>query len=497
MSDDMPGESRPRVGPGVEAALSAEERAEEPALEEFARRTDWAAWSAASAPSGFAQRVMLHGQRAPEPAPERRRETWALRLLARGRRRPRTIGAALLLAALSLAVLIGVGSFLGRGAVEGRQRAEVRTELAIGARAIAVLEAGAELSWRGERVEQRRGRVFYRVNPGGEFRVGTPDGAVEVVGTCFGVEVGERSADGGGATRVEVLEGRVLVSAGLARAELRAGESARLGRDGVQVSARDGARAAPGPNGVIGGAAAQRPPTGPAGAAPADPVEAVAALRRQLERVEEEKRSLEGALRAAEAGLRQLRDEPPPRHPFELTPEDWRELARDGTVKFRVPCSTPDWKVSPEALDALGLAPEDAALLEAAYARSRERLWQVLRPLCVEALGSETVPEILGRTGCINGILAAERQRDRAAADEAMHEVAEIRAGGRPAPEPSMANDPVLRALLALTAEPARFEAELAEAFGPEEARRLAYSDALCRTELHFAGPGPRKTTGN
>jgi FecR-like protein len=504
MSGDVPRDPRSRNGDGSEAALSAEERAEELKLDEFVQRTDWEAWSTAPVPSGFAQRVVARRERAPSlerdsvPLPG----GGAPRAVVRVRRGTRAVGTAVLLAALVMgslvmglpvlrSLLLGsrewAASLLAHGKADGHLRAEVRTELSIGRRAVAVLEPGAELSWHGDRVEQQRGSVFYRVSPGGDFRVSTPDGGVEVLGTCFGVDAGER---GRRATRVAVYEGRVQVSVGRERVELRAGQSARLSADGVEVSegsAALGARAA----------AVGRPADEPVPPPGVDPRAGVEALRRQLDRVEEQKKALENELRSAEAGLRQLRDAPPPRHPFDLTREDWKALAVQGTVKFRVPCSTLDWKISREALDDLGLAPDDAAPLEAAYARSRERLWEVLRPLCVEALGSEKAPEILGRTGCINGILGAARQSAGAATEEAMHEVGEIRAGLRDAPDPAIADNPALQALLVLTAEPARFEAELTEVFGPEEARRLAYSEALCRTELHFAGPGPRKAKGN
>jgi FecR-like protein len=526
MSSDEPGDRGPRASEGItegEAAASVEERsfaersaeelaeqlAEERALDEFAQRTDWAAWSAAPVPSGFAQRVVarreLGAQREPRRPPGSGAglpvRGWPVRVLPVKGVRGRAWLAALVAGALALVVgawVVGpslsgslewVESFLERGRGEGQLRAEVRTELSIGRRAVAVLEAGAEVSWQGERVEQRRGSVFYRVNPGAGFRVSSPDGSVEVLGTCFGVEVGERAARAS-ATRVDVYEGRVRASAGAEGAELRAGESAQLSTDGVKVSVSEGGSPA---RAALHLGASPGDPAPPANVDPAG----VESLRRQLGRVEEQKKALESQLRAAEAGLRRLRDAPPPRHPFDLTPADWKELAVQGTVKFRVPCSTPGWRVSAEALDTLGLAPDDAAPLEAAYARSRERLWEVLRPLCVAALGSEKVPELLGRTGCISGILAAARETDQAAAGEAMREVGEIRAGLRDAPERAIADNPALRALLALTAEPARFEAELSETFGPDEARELAYSDVLCRTELEFSGPGPRKATGN
>ena len=77
---------------------------------------------------------------------------------------------------------------------EGSAMASSRTELDIEGRAVAVAEAGADLSWRvapdGDTdVRQTRGSVFYRVSTGGAFEVHTPGGRVNVTGTCFTVEI--------------------------------------------------------------------------------------------------------------------------------------------------------------------------------------------------------------------------------------------------------------------------------------------------------------------
>ena len=74
-----------------------------------------------------------------------------------------------------------------------------------------------------------------------------------------------------------------------------------------------------------------------------------------------------------------------------------------------------------------------------------------------------------------------------------MRRVSEIHAGLRPAPAAGKDLHPVLGMFLALTSEPALFEAELAQSFGPEDARRLAFNDVLCREQITLAGPGPRE----
>src|SRR5204863_4818622 len=99
-----------------------------------------------------------------------------------------------------------------------------------GGRAVAVVEAGAELAWTAEadgvRIDQPRGDVFYRVEHGGPLRVVTPAGEVQVTGTCFRVML--ESAAAGSAALVDVLEGSVRVRSGERALPLRAGDSARL-----------------------------------------------------------------------------------------------------------------------------------------------------------------------------------------------------------------------------------------------------------------------------
>jgi hypothetical protein len=149
-------------------------------------------------------------------------------------RRSFVIGGAALALAAGLALLWGLHG--RRPAVadeDGGWVASARSTVDIGSRAAAAMEPGADLKWsvRRERVrvQQRRGSVFYRVDKGGPFQVSTPDGDVEVTGTCFRITHASRAAGTG--TLVSVLEGSVNVrtSAGLLR--LRAGETARLRSD--------------------------------------------------------------------------------------------------------------------------------------------------------------------------------------------------------------------------------------------------------------------------
>jgi hypothetical protein len=133
------------------------------------------------------------------------------------------------------------------------------------------------------------------------------------------------------------------------------------------------------------------------------------------------------------------------------------------------------WKGwSPSELDELGLSREDGQTIVDAHRRSNERIWAVVRPLCVEAVGSEEVVNALGGLGCVQAISKKARGADAEAARAARQLVADVRAGVRPEPQDEPQH-PVFETLMAVTGEMPRFEADLAEDFGPEEAKRLAW----------------------
>lgn len=215
-------------------------------------------WPAAEPPEGFAERVVERlladrpAQVPPQPA-RRRPSRWSL-----------VIGAFAVLA--SLAVLVALWSLRARD--HGEFFAAEAREVAIGARATALLSAGAHLKWSGARVQQDRGVVEYRVQPGGPFVVETPFGSVQVVGTVFEVRVGaareeelmttKKWAVGAtGATLgallfVLVHEGKVQLSQGDRQLLLSRAEAGMIGSDGVP------SRVEPGP-----------PASGSSGATPA------------------------------------------------------------------------------------------------------------------------------------------------------------------------------------------------------------------------------------
>jgi ferric-dicitrate binding protein FerR (iron transport regulator) len=449
---------------------------------------DLGAWEPELPPSDFAERVLARvqaeeeGARSSEgkEAPRARRRRWV------------GITGGVVALALAAAVLLRITAPPARGGAIAKERIEV----AIGARALAVLEPGADVRWSGDVVVQSRGDVFYRVEPGKRFTVHTPAGDVEVMGTCFSVKVRPLDVDREGSNMVKrdvkagavgaalsalafvaVYEGKVAVSRASSGVELRAGESAQMGPDGMKRLGADGEKA------LETSAAAAANGDDPLGAANKNLVRQVSEYRSRLEAIAAQKSELETKLKRSEERLAASQDGAPvtTKHDFDLSPDDWKDLAKDGTIKYQMPCARKQpWVPSPEKLNALGLAPQDGPAITNAYAHSNQRVWSELKPLCAQAVGSAEIADRIGLDTCIHLIFDMESERDSKATKEAQTQVAQIRAGSRPMPGPDEQVNPIMKLFLTTTGESKRFEAELAQTFGPEEAHRIVYSDELC-----------------
>jgi hypothetical protein len=390
----------------------------------------------------------------------------------------------------------------------GEAIAKDRIEVAIGGRAKAVLEPGAEVKWDGDEVVQAHGDVFYRVEPGARFRVHTPAGDVEVKGTCFavkirgeapgnfeGVDMNKRDVKSGvvgavitGLAFVAVYEGKVAVSHAGERVDLGAGEGAQVGSSGVSKSATlsDGAKAFDAK--VAANAAGEEP----LAKANESLVSQVSEYRARLESIAAQKIELEQKLKKSEEKLASATDGAAPRtrHEYDLNQEDWAELAKKGQVKYRTPCLKPSgWEFPASKLNEMGLAPQDGATLKEAYQRSYDRVWKELRPMCAAALGTALdVVDKIGAESCPHLIYDGALRTDKDAAAEAHTQAAEIRAGLRPEPGPNEKVNPVLRMFLILTGANKNFEADLAKSFGPEEGRRLSLSEDMCNSNSRWGG---------
>ena len=207
-----------------------------------------------------------------------------------------------------------------------------------------------------------------------------------------------------------------------------------------------------------------------------------ARLRGQLERVngmlesvQREKRDLEAQLHALESEL-EGREEVA-RREFDLDREDWKQLAAEGRIKYRIPCSLHPLSPSdlePEEQDKLGLSPEEGRTVRELHRRSNDRVWSTIRPLCKAHVNDDTAVELLERSDCLGLIERAAVKKDFEAAAQLRRHVGEVHAGLRPRPAPGEATHPLFAALLAITSEARLFEADLEEHFGPEEAKNIA-----------------------
>lgn len=464
---------------------------------------DLRAWESDSPPDGFAERVLARVRDMDVATSPVRVEIPA----TTARARPGWLfGGAAAALAVAAAVLLG-----GSRPSEGEAIAKDRSEVSIGGRAVAVLEPGAEVHWKGDDVVQPRGDVFYRVERGKRFTVHTPTGDVEVKGTCFAVKVrpaakgneevemqkrdlkvAAASAVASALTLVAVYEGHVAVSHASESVELRAGQSARSSASGVKRtgSVEDAEKALDKADELTEG--------DPSSKANQNLVRQIGEYRSRLEAVTAQKADLETKLSRSEANYAASHDGAAavPKHDFDVTADEWQELAKDGTIKFQMPCvgrKDDPWSPSAEKLNALGLAPGDAAPIRNAYARSSDRVWAAIKPLCAQALGSADLAEKIGAQNCIHITLSVESEKDPEAAKAARRLVGEVRAGSRPVPDSNAPLHPVAKLFLATTGASKNLENDLAETFGPDEAHRLVYSDELCMGSSIFGSSGKKK----
>lgn len=488
---------------------------EDDAMEDDAK-LDLEAWTAQEPPRGFADRVLTRIEAEKDPKRALARTATAEISMAsrrrRGLRRAAWIGGAVTSLALAAAVALFVH---GRVDARGDVVAERRTEVSVGSRARAVLEPGATLKWNDEDdVVQERGDVFYRVErskPGGRFVVHTPAGDVEVRGTCFVVKVRGNASNhgksemnardlksgalGAGATAlafVAVYEGKVAVSHANERVEVAAGESARFDGRGVSKSGTpsEGERAFD--------QEATASVRDPLSAANENLVSQIGEYRRRLENIVAQKAELEATLKNTEQklALRTGDASVDSKAEFDLGADDWKTLAKDGTVKFMIPCTQPpNWSPSRAQLDRLALAPDDANTLKDAYAKSAARLASVVSPLCAQILGNADLVDKIGMNTCVHLVVDQAYGKDKAAAGEAMREVGEMRAGMRSAFDPNVADHPIAKMFFAMTGETKAFENDLAASLGPEEAHRVVFAEGMCMGRSTFGGAGPREPT--
>ncbi|HTQ43125.1 MAG TPA: hypothetical protein VMI75_10250 [Polyangiaceae bacterium] len=433
-------------------------------------------WPVQEPPADFAERVVAAAREKTGSVPPRAQSV-------RGRFTRRAAAGVLLVGSMAAGVAFAV-HLQSRGAA-GDVTADARREVRVGTRAIAVLEAGAHVKWHGDDIEQTGGDVFWRVEPGARFTVHTAAADVTVKGTCFRVRVtggegdmtrrdamvGAVGAVMGAAAFVGVYEGKVAVSHAGQSVDVAAGQGAQADGRGVHLT---------GLSPSAQEAASEEPD--PLLAANANLADTVAEYRRRLEAIDADKKKLEKQLAEAEAKLGDAGVKTVPENKFDLTQDDWKDLAKRGEIHALMPCGPGphhDYGFSPDSLNALGLAPQDGAIIQAALQRSEARTWAIIKPLCSQALAGANVDK-LGEHSCMSVLQAFANQNSGDGEAEALRQTSEIQAGLRPMPGPTDDVSPYERALLAQTSESRNIEADLARQLGPDEARRIVYGDQGC-----------------
>ena len=256
-------------------------------------------WSPATPPRGFADGVLtaLDADSAPR-ARRRRWLPWAAALVA----------TAATWAAHRLPTPPSSGSLAASGA----------SEIVIGERAVAVHDAVAHLSWHvslggATTVTQTAGRVFYRVSPGAAFAVETPAGRIDARGTCFEIDVSAPSARDEG--EIAMMKGLwPHLGSGLAGAAIAAVAFVTVYEGEVSVAAAGPPVAlASGQRAVV---ATGQPPAR---------IDAPAAARAELARLDAQRRALVADVARQRDALRRIA-QPPVGAVVE--PDDAVELAR-------------------------------------------------------------------------------------------------------------------------------------------------------------------------
>jgi hypothetical protein len=174
----------------------------------------------------------------------------------------------------------------------------------------------------------------------------------------------------------------------------------------------------------------------------------------------------------------------------DLSSDDWKQLARTGTVKYVLPCAS--FNPSPDTIDGLGLAPHDVPVVQEAFVAARAVAWAQVRPLCASAVGSLNAADRLGLEACPQLILSSEKTTNPNAADVAMRAVAATRAALSD-PSALPAGDAVATTFLALTGVAKDAENHIGAQLGPDQALVAVYGTNGCSHMVDFPGPGPEQ----
>jgi hypothetical protein len=263
--------------------------------------------------------------------------------------------------------------------------------------------------------------------------------------------------------------------------------------EGRVARARDTAKAAPGDTELADPVQAEDP----AMAANANLAEQVQRYKERLEAIGAQKAATEKQLAEAEKKLATIAGKDGSaraQSEYDLSQEDWKKLAAEGTVKIQTPCvdmKTTD--VSPSALAGVGLPASDAKPIHDALWDVGLRTWSVIRALCAQGLhGNLQLANELGPEAC-SGLIEHMGHKDGGDLEEQTRIAAEIRAGLVPMPPDPASLGPYTQLLLAQLSESQQIEEQLAKSIGPDDAHTFIYGGAGCWE--HFSkSAGPRST---
>ncbi|MCC6748191.1 MAG: FecR domain-containing protein [Deltaproteobacteria bacterium] len=423
------------------------------------------------------------------PSPEERRwlEAWPAReappdlaeqVLARATRPSgRSRRLALLVGAVAAAGLVaGWWVLLAGSELQGELRSEERTTLRLGRRAVVVAEAGTAFSYRvrrsgAARVVQSAGNAFYRVEPGGPFEVETPAGLVQVLGTCFRVEVhpmkahraGLAGAAAGAALAtvvvVSVYEGKVLTASPRGSLRLAAGEVGKL--DGTRAPERLDGEAAAINNAARGGATAGvRRNDAPPGSL----VEQHQRLAGEAERLRAQVKTLEGQLQQAKGPGKD------PYRAFDLSKEELVGMAKKCELRWDTPpLGAEPSTASEETVRELGLTDQEKAAVNQVFAGNHRRTLQDLRKLYVEVTGDAKGSDTLSPRALMEEI---DDKSTKQELKQVFQKLARERAGLQAPPAELSGTTALERLYRLLTSMGDRVERELGGQIGPDLARR-------------------------
>jgi hypothetical protein len=258
-------------------------------------------------------------------------------------------------------------------------------------------------------------------------------------------------------------------------------------RESVKVNAGETERADPTTDGVG---------EDPAMTANANLADQVRRYKQRLEAIGAQKAATEKQLAEAQKKLATLAGKdgfPRVRGEYDLSEEDLKKLAAEGTVKIQFPCDDGQtYDVAPSALAEIGLPASDVQPIHDALHDSSWRLWSVVRSLCAQGLhGNLQLAEELGPEAC-RGLIEHMGHRDGGDLEEQVRIAAEIRAGLVPMPQDPASLGVYTQLLLAQSAESRRIEQQLAKSIGADDAKAFVYGGVGCWERVNQSvGPRP------